>query len=270
MASTAMINQPTRNLGVVSKRREKEKLARRRTASAPRHDGPAPRRRCGRGACRPTARFRPRSRARRTRPTHRRSFPRCRPTSSPIACAPPVTPPREILLELEHAVRGRHHDRRARSHLPRRVHRARRLPEPAALQGLPEVAVHLGERSDLPRHPRRPRVARRRHRQLRRHDLPARCARRLQRHVLASATSTTTGRSLVRVTEESLWKGIDAGAPGRTAQRDRPRDPDARRSRRILGGARVRRARTRRGVPHRAGGAALLRPARRSRHRRRA
>ena len=54
------------------------------------------------------------------------------------------------------------------------------LPEPAALQGFPEVALHVGERSHLPRHPRRPRAARRRHRQLRRHDLLDRRPRRLQ------------------------------------------------------------------------------------------
>ena len=56
-------------------------------------------------------------------------------------------------------------------------------PSPLALQGLPEVVVHIGERDHLPRHPRRPRARRRRHRQLRRHDLPQRRARRLQRDV---------------------------------------------------------------------------------------
>ena len=34
---------------------------------------------------------------------------------------------------------------------------ARRLPEPAQLPRLPQVAVHLGQRGHLPRHPRRPR-----------------------------------------------------------------------------------------------------------------
>ena len=32
----------------------------------------------------------------------------------------------------------------------------RRLSEPAPVQPLPKVVVHVGERSDLPRHPRRP------------------------------------------------------------------------------------------------------------------
>ncbi len=34
----------------------------------------------------------------------------------------------------------------------------RRLPEPAPLQGLPQVGVHVGQRGHLPRHPRRPRA----------------------------------------------------------------------------------------------------------------
>ena len=78
------------------------------------------------------------------------------------------------------------------------------------------------------------------------------------------------GRELVQVTKEAMWKGIDAGAPRRAAQRHRPRDPGARRSARLRGRARVRRPRDRRGVPHRAVGAALLRPARRHADRRRA
>ena len=65
-----------------------------------------------------------------------------------------------------------------------------RLPEPAQLQRLPEVAVHVGQRGHLPRHPRQPRAAGRRHRQPRRDDLPGRRARRHQRDVAASARST--------------------------------------------------------------------------------
>ncbi len=57
-----------------------------------------------------------------------------------------------------------------------------------------------------------------------------------------------------------MWKGIDAGAARRAPLRDRPRDPDPRRGRRLRRRAVVRRPRRRRGVPHRAGGAALLRP----------
>ena len=62
--------------------------------------------------------------------------------------------------------------------------RARRLPEPAQLQRLPEERVHLRQRGDLPRHPRRPGPPGRRHRQPRRDGVHRRRARRHQRHVL--------------------------------------------------------------------------------------
>ena len=97
-------------------------------------------------------------------------------------------------------------------------------PSPLQLQGLPEVAVHVGQRGHLPRHPRQPRAARRRHRQLRRHDLPPRRARRHATPRSSSATSTTESRRLVQVTRECLRKGIDEVKPGRPHQRDRPRD----------------------------------------------
>ena len=61
---------------------------------------------------------------------------------------------------------GRSDHRRTRPRVPRSVYRARRLPQPAPLQGVPEVAVHVGERDHLPRHPRRSCPCRRRHRQL--------------------------------------------------------------------------------------------------------
>ena len=57
-------------------------------------------------------------------------------------------------------------------------------PSPLALQGLPEVGVHVGQRGHLPRHPRRPRARRGRHRQPRHHRLRRRRARRHQRDVL--------------------------------------------------------------------------------------
>ena len=78
---------------------------------------------------------------------------------------------------------GRHHrgDRRLR---PRAVHRARLLSVAAQLQRLPEERLHLGQRGDLPRHPRLAPAAGRRHRQPRRHRLSRRRARRHQRHVL--------------------------------------------------------------------------------------
>ena len=71
-------------------------------------------------------------------------------------------------------------------------------------------------------------LARRRHRQLRRHDLPARRARRHATRRSSSATSTTSAATSCSVTKESLWKGIDAVRAGGTHQRHRPRDPDAR------------------------------------------
>ena len=55
------------------------------------------------------------------------------------------------------ARRARRHHRRARPDRPRVHARPRRLPVDAGLQGLPEVAVHLGQRGDLPRHPGLPR-----------------------------------------------------------------------------------------------------------------
>ena len=88
------------------------------------------------------------------------------------------------------AVARRRHHRRARPGRARGAPRPRRVPEPAALPGLPEVGVHVGQRGDLPRHPRRPRARRRRHRQRRRHRLRRRRARRHQRHVLRRARST--------------------------------------------------------------------------------
>ena len=48
----------------------------------------------------------------------------------------------------------RHHHRRDRRLRARAAHRARRLPVAAQLQRLPEERVHLGQRGDLPRHPR--------------------------------------------------------------------------------------------------------------------
>ena len=48
---------------------------------------------------------------------------------------------------------------------------------------VPEVALHLGQRGHLPRHPRQPAAARRRHRQPRRHPLPRGRPRRHQRHL---------------------------------------------------------------------------------------
>ena len=77
--------------------REREKLARRRVASArrPRRAPPDGRRRAPGARRSPVgraARCRRTSRGRRTRPTRRRSCRRCRPTRSPTACAPRAAP----------------------------------------------------------------------------------------------------------------------------------------------------------------------------------
>ena len=80
--------------------------------------------------------------------------------------------------------RRRCHHRRDRRVRPRSVHRAQLVSEPAQLQPLPEERVHQRQRSHLPRHPRFPAVAGRRHHQHRCHHLHRRCARRHQRHVL--------------------------------------------------------------------------------------
>ena len=73
---------------------------------------------------------------------------------------------------------GRQDDRRARRVRPRHLRRVGRVPERPALQGLHEVDLHIGERSHLPRHPRRSATRRRRHRQHRRDRLRRRHARR--------------------------------------------------------------------------------------------
>ena len=106
-----------------------------------------------------------------------------RPRSSSACAGPARWPPRCCAWPASMVAPGRHHrrDRRLRA---RPHHRARRLPQPAQLQRLPEERLHVGQRGHLPRHPRRPGAAGRRHRQPRRHRLPRRRARRHQRHVL--------------------------------------------------------------------------------------
>ena len=106
-----------------------------------------------------------------------------RPRSS-SGCASAGAVAAEILRLAGEMVRARRHHRRDRRLRPRAAHRARRLPVAAQLQRLPEERVHLGQRGDLPRHPRLPGAAGRRHRQPRRHRLHRRRARRHQRHVL--------------------------------------------------------------------------------------
>ena len=61
--------------------------------------------------------------------------------------------------------------------------RPRRLPVDARLQGLPQVAVHIGQRGRLPRHPGQHRAPGRRHREHRHHGVHRRRARRHRRDV---------------------------------------------------------------------------------------
>ena len=106
-----------------------------------------------------------------------------RPRSSP-GCAGPARVAAEILRLAGEMVRPGHHDRRDRRLRPPAARRARRLPVAAELQRLPEERLHVGQRGDLPRHPRHPGAAGRRHPQHRRHVLRRRRPRRHQRHVL--------------------------------------------------------------------------------------
>ena len=89
----------------------------------------------------------------------------------------------EVLAVTGAAVSPGGDDRGARPDRPPGLHRAGRLSLHPQLPRLPEVDLHLGQRGDLPRHPRRPPAGGRRHRQYRRHRLYRRCARRLQRHL---------------------------------------------------------------------------------------
>jgi methionyl aminopeptidase len=74
--------------------------------------------------------------------------------------------------------------------------------------------VHQRQRGHLPRHPRLDRPAGRRHRELRRDDLPRRRARRHQRDRSSSGDGLEQDRRLVEVTRECLDVGIAAVRPG--------------------------------------------------------
>ncbi len=172
-----------------------------------------------------------RSRVRRTRPTHPRSCPRSRPTSSPTACAPRVTPDARSCSSCADAVKvGMTTDE-----LDRICHEAciarGGYPSPLHYKGFPkslctsvnEVICH-GIPDD--RH-----AARRRHRQLRRHDLSCTVCTATATRRSSSATSTTNGTAPRAGHARSVVEGHRPGAPRRAAVRGRPRDPDARRSR---------------------------------------
>ena len=165
----------------------------------------------------------------------------------------------QALAEVGQPRRAGCHDRRARPGRPRVPVRPRRLPVDARLQGLPQVAVHLGQRGDLPRHPGHDRPERRRHRQRRHHGVHRRRARRHRRDLPGRRRRrgvTAAGRAHPR--------GDDAGDQGgRTrpaGQRDRPGDRVLREAVRLRRGARLHRARHRHGVPLRAGHPPLRRP----------
>ena len=83
-------------------------------------------------------------------------------------------------------------------------------PSTLELPRLPQVALHLGQRGRLPRHPRQPRAGGRRHRQPRRHRLPGRRARGLARPPSSWARWTPDSQRLV---------ARDARVPGAAASR---------------------------------------------------
>ena len=73
-------------------------------------------------------------------------------------------------------------------------------------------------------------------------------------------------RRLVRVTEECMWRGIEAVRPGRPGERHRPGHRGPRQGQPLRRGAGVHRARHRRAVPHRPADPPLLRPERHHGH----
>ena len=255
----------------VSKRQQKEKHG-----AAGRRRAPARTSGRRRGAVRAgpalarSRRCRPRSHARRTRPTRPRSSRPSRPTSSPIACAPPAAPAARCCSQSRDAVRvGVTTDE-----LDRICHEAciarGGYPSPLHYKGFPkslctsvnEVICHgipddrVLEDGDI--------VncdvtifLQRRARRLQR-DVPRRRRRRRSAATSCRSPRNRCGRASTRCGPAHRINDI-----GRAIQ-------DARGGRGLRRRARVRRPRHRRGVPHRAVGAALLRPARRHSDRRRA
>ena len=155
--------------------------------------------------------------------------------------------------------RPRGHHRRTgpgRARVPRQP---RRLPEHAGLPGLPEVAVHLAERGDLPRHPGRHGDRGRRHRERGHHRVHRRRARRHQRHVPGRR-----GRRGVPPARRADLRGDDARRPrghaGPAAERGRPGHRVLRAPVRLRRGQGLHRARDRDHVPLRPDRPALRRP----------
>ena len=218
MAATAMINSGPRDNGHREQAAaEGEDGARRRVASR-RADSAGGRRSAPAGS-RPSRPVpaddpAPAVRARRARARCRSS----RPTSSPIACAPPAAPAREVLLEVRDAVRvGVTTDE-----LDRICHEAciarGGYPSPLALQGLPEVAVHVGERDHLPRDPRRPRAC--------------------KTATSSTATSRSTCTASTATCSETFLVG-DVDDVGRRPRAGRPRSRSGKASTRCKPGGRI-------------------------------
>ena len=238
----------------VSKRQQKEKLARRRSRRASRRGDPPGARSAPAGSRRPSGAA-PRSRARRTRPTRRALL--------------PVGPARRI--RRSHARRRRAGARGAAravrdavrvgittDELDRICHEAciarGGYPSPLHYKGFPkslctsvnEVICH-GIPDD---------------RVLDDGDIVNCDVTIFLNGVHGDCNATflvgdvdDEGRRPRAGHEGSAVEGHRPGAPGRADQRHRPRDPDARGGRRLRRRALVRRPRHRRGVPHRAVGA---------------
>ena len=131
-------------------------------------------------------------------------------------------------------------------------------PSPLNYHGLPQVAVHLGQRGHLPRHPRRPAAGRRRHRQPRRHRLPRRGARRHQRHLPGRRGRRGVADAGQGDRASASTSGSPPSCPGRPISDIGQAIESPRRPPPLRRGADVRRPRDRRAVPHRAERAPLL------------
>ena len=91
------------------------------------------------------------------------------------------------------------------------------------------------------------------------HADPRRLARRFEPHVSSSARCRAAPQRLCDITYEALMRGIAVIRPGACDQRYRRRDPELRRERALLGGARFLRPRARPRLPRRADDPALRR-----------
>ena len=259
-------DQLRRDNGAVSKRQQKEKMARRRVAS-PSRRGP-PRARSARAGCRPTASGAGRDPAPAVRARCARArSPPSRPTNSSIACARRASP---------HAKCSSRSATRCgpgvtTDELDRICHEAciarGGYPSPLHYKGFPkslctsvnEIICH-GIPDD---------------RVLDDGDI-VNCDVTIFLNGVHGDTNATflvgdvddVGRDLVRVTKEAMWKGIDAVQVGSRINDIGRAIQEHAEARGLRRRARVRRPRNRRAVPHHAVGAPLLRPARRHADRR--